>query len=392
MRGLKHFATYSSFAILAAAASACSSSPESSESVGKSSEGIVSGQPDTTHQAVVSIYGEQGNSAMLCSGTIVAVDASRQMGYVLTAAHCLAFPPKYVYVGDDFRAHATARLGVVDYQAHPSYAGEVTSSYDFALVRVTGVDATTPVMPFLRPEQDKLAADSVVTCVGFGRTTEPPASNENTQRQSIDRTLDSVTTTKLSYSLATGGICNGDSGGPALVNIDGTAYVAGVHSYVTGNCDGTGVSGRISAAADWVSQVVAQPPPGPQCGYPWSGGGCALCTDASCCDELAACAADGTCRTCLDQNDAPEACATNDKRLALARCREQSCSATCGEKDAVWAGATDTNGSFANLASARAAGGCAMASASESPSEGALSVLGVLAAAGMLRRRRRSVR
>ena len=395
VRGLSCITTFSIFAVLAAGVTACSSQADEAEAVEQSSAPIVGGAPDTKHAAVVSIYAEQGQSAMLCSGTIVGVDGVNHLGYVLTAGHCLAFPPKYVYLGDDFIAHTSTRLQVLDYQKHPNYDGAITSSYDFGLIRVAGIAENAPKMPVLSPSQDALAPDSVVTCVGFGRTSAPPATNQNTVRQSIDRTLSNASTTKLSYSLATGGICNGDSGGPAIVTVGATEYVAGVHSYVTGNCDGTGVSGRISVAADWVASVVSQPPPAPKCGYAWTGGACAYCTDAGCCDEVAACGADGACRACLDQGDKAPGCGTNPHRLALAQCRERTCATTCGTEDSAWSTTTSSNVDTLNgLPSDAASGGCAIMPAPSPSTRTTRSVwiFGALAAMGMLLRRRRGVR
>ena len=474
-----------SLAACLAGLSACSSDAlddaESEDAVATSAP-IINGVNDTTHGAVVTVYDEQGKSAMLCSGTVLRVDAESHIGYVLTAGHCAVIPPKYVYVGDDFHARATLRYEVIDARKHPLYDGSVTSSYDFAIVRFAGAEASTPTMPVLSPEKDKLAEKATVTCVGFGRTSAPPESSDNTVRQSIDRSLSAVSETKLSYSLSSGGICNGDSGGPALVAVGTTEYVAGVHSYVTGNCDGVGVSGRISAAFDWVQSIVTEPAPAascdlcikrvtsgtgacrkmeqacladaqcgsyarcvtacandacrtscgskyplgvgpynasqqcacttecasvctgsslcaatPSCGYADGassvGNSCTSCTDSACCSELAACSADGTCYDCLQKDDAPAACATNAKRVALAHCRERSCAPSCDMENAAWAATESGEMNPLSTFGPVSGGGCAM---SPTPGNAAgpasmATTLGV--ALGMiLRRRRRSVR
>ena len=315
-------ATLLLFMGLASCLAACSSeygagehgADETEPAAGETATAIINGVNDTIHEAVVTVYDEQGGSAMLCSGTVVKVDAEHQIGYVLTAGHCAAVPPKYIYVGDDFQSHATLRFEVIDYQKHPSYDGSVTSSYDFALIRFAGADATTPTMPVLPPAQDTLGEKSVVTCVGFGRTNTPPASSINTVRQSIDRSLSATSPTKLSYSLSTGGICNGDSGGPALLAVGKTEYVAGVHSYVTGNCDGVGVSGRISAAYDWVNSVLSEPAPAATCD---------VCTKR-------VSSGNGACRK-MDQACLADANCGNYSRC-LAACSEDACRSNCDSK------------------------------------------------------------
>ncbi|WP_394843610.1 trypsin-like serine protease [Pendulispora brunnea] len=482
--GAKHL--WISLAACLAGLSACSSDAwdhaAADEIAGSASAPIINGVNDTTHGAVVTVYNEQGKSAMLCSGTVIHVDAESRVGYVLTAGHCAAIPPKYVYVGDDFHARATLRYEAIDVRKHPLHDGSVTSSYDFAIVRFAGAEASTPTMPILTPEQDKLAEKSVVTCVGFGHTNAPPESSDNTVRQSIDRSLNAVSPTKLSYSISNGGICNGDSGGPALISVDNTEYVAGVHSYVTGNCDGVGVSGRISAAFEWVQSIVTEPAPAdscelcakreasgtgacrkmeqacladaqcgnyarcitacsndscrtacenkyplgvgpynaskqcactsevcanvcagstmcaatPACGYAGAssvGNACATCTDSACCSELAACAADGTCYDCLQKDDAPAACATNAKRVALAHCRERSCAPSCDMENAAWAATESGEMNPLSTFGPVSGGGCAM-SPTPGNAAGPASVAATLGVVlGMfLRRRRRSVR
>ncbi|WP_394833108.1 MYXO-CTERM sorting domain-containing protein [Pendulispora rubella] len=462
--------------------SACSSDVESDAVTGTASAPIINGVNDTTHGAVVTVYDEQGKSAMLCSGTVIHVDAESHIGSVLTAGHCTVLPPKYVYVGDDFHARATLRYEVIDARKHPLYDGTVTSSYDFAIVRFAGAEASTPTMPILPPAQDKLAEKAVVTCVGFGRTSAPSESSDNTARQSIDRSLSAVSPTKLSYSISNGGICNGDSGGPALVAVGTTEYVAGVHSYVTGNCDGVGVSGRISAAFDWVQSIVTEPAPAascdlcikrvasgtgacrkmeqacladaqcgnyarclsacsndscrtacenkyplgigpyntskqcacntedcadvcagspscaatPSCGYVGVssvGGACATCTDSTCCNELAACAADGTCYDCLQKDDRPAACATNGQRVALAHCRERSCAPSCDMENAAWAATESGEMNPLSTFGPVSGGGCAMSPTPGSPAGPATMATTLGVVLGMiLRRRRRSVR
>ncbi|WP_394826024.1 S1 family peptidase [Pendulispora albinea] len=309
-------------ATLVMGAAACSSSErddartELEPGAGQTASPIINGVRDTTRDAVVSIYSEEGKKALLCTGTIVQVDPVRKIGLVLTAGHCVALTPKYVYVGDDFRARATLRYKVVDWQKHPLYDGGITSSYDFAFLRFAGADESTPTMPILSPEQDKLGPDSVVTLVGFGRTAAPPASSDNTTRQKIDRALSDADATKLTYPIASGGICNGDSGGPALTVVDGTEYIAGVHSYVTGNCDGNGVSGRISAAPahDWVESALAEASP------PAS---CELC-------DLAASSGSGVCRR-MEQSCLADASCGNFARC-VTNCADDLCRAACQQK------------------------------------------------------------
>src|SRR5262245_42564769 len=124
---------------------ACSSEPpsrgSSPETLASSSSAIINGTIDTTHPAVVAM----GSSTTLCSGTIVKTDPLRRIGWVLTAAHCVSKAPVFVIQGQDYMAANVVRYDVIDYRADPRYTGVANYDYDFAIVRIAGVDSATPV-------------------------------------------------------------------------------------------------------------------------------------------------------------------------------------------------------------------------------------------------------
>lgn len=65
---------------------------------------------------------------------------------------------------------------------------------------------------------------------------------------------------------STGGVCFGDSGGPALVYRDGTAYVGGITSYGDSRCRIYGVSTRVDAFESFIGDFLAPAPdPDPVC-------------------------------------------------------------------------------------------------------------------------------
>src|SRR5262249_11629913 len=141
------------------------------------------------------------------------------------------------------------RLEAIDYMADPDYSGPDHYVHDFAVVLVAGADATTPVLPLAKGTDD-LRLGSLVTSVGFGRTTiEAPADeNRNTRRNAVEKTLGIVTEEHLGYEQATRGICMGDSGGPVIAGSGEAERVVGIHSFVQDGCDGKGFSGRVATA------------------------------------------------------------------------------------------------------------------------------------------------
>jgi hypothetical protein len=113
---------------------------------------------------------------------------------------------------------------------------------------------------------DGLGVGTSVVSVGYGRTSliASGAGTENTVRRRVSKTLGQVGQT-ISYNMQNSGICQGDSGGPVLVSSGGVEKVAGIHSYVEGDCNGTGVSTRVSFGLSFLSGEIAKAQPTIDC-------------------------------------------------------------------------------------------------------------------------------
>jgi hypothetical protein len=238
-------------------------------------EPIITGVKDTGHPAVVSLFmtkpGAGGaNEYSGCTGTIVSVNPATKIGYVLTAAHCTVDATAVsVTQGSDKTALATlVSYGFIDHFEHPSYDRSVTSPYDVAMIRVLGVDANTPVVPMLSPD-NMVQGQTHVTSVGFGQTIRPDVvtdAGSNTAKNRIDGVVASLTSTAVGVRYDNSGdICHGDSGGPVLTTVGGKEYVAAVHSYVTGPCVGLGYSVRASAHKAFYQTIMSKPAPAASC-------------------------------------------------------------------------------------------------------------------------------
>lgn len=104
--------------------------------------------PDATHEAVIALAGGFGGTGG-CTGTIVRlIPVHGRLGWVATAAHCVidgrqgsrsAAPTT-----TSRAASSTASSIVYDSRFDP---GNIAGGYDFAIVRIAGVDAATPVIP-----------------------------------------------------------------------------------------------------------------------------------------------------------------------------------------------------------------------------------------------------
>lgn len=212
------------------------------EHFGQTESWIINGQIDTEHDAVVALFSGQSG----CTGTIIHVDGGN--AYILTAAHCFGFGPiQQAAMGDNYQ-QATAVFNVVDYQIHPQYdpsQEQPPSPFDFAVLRATGANAGTPIIPPLTPYDDALAAGTPVLHVGYGLVSWPNGSTS--QRHKASGVIDQVAPSQFAYNQPVAGPCSGDSGGPNLADMGSGERVAGVISYGDQSCEQFGVSGRASA-------------------------------------------------------------------------------------------------------------------------------------------------
>lgn len=289
---------------------------------------IINGQPASSsvdeYAATVALHQRQGDSVSIspfCTGTLISDEV------VLTAAHCCdeAFNgPKVnpmepediaIYFGDEPKVVGSTLNGdlytLSEVSVHPSY-NRSSLRNDICLLRLSTPNTASPTVPALPASIGLSNADAgtLLDHVGFGYA--DTAKTEFGKKLHAEVPLaglgcvvngcpSSGDATQFSY-VQDGdpyfGPCNGDSGGPAFIERNGTTYVAGITSYGDAACLTYGVSTNVSAFEGYISDFVGSSPdpdPTPDCS---SNGECNLaCAEGEDpdCNGAATCDNDGVC-------------------------------------------------------------------------------------------------
>jgi secreted trypsin-like serine protease len=225
--------------------------------------GTVSFQPSVTPNDSPSIYvvggqdvaygSELANSTVallnvdsgsLCTASIISSDA------VVTAAHCVSGAVGSLRVVFGTQLNPTDRgntvLNVSDMRVSPIWdvrQGQETNRGDLAIVRFKGAMPIGygPVAVLSRDDSTALQAGVPVEVAGFG--TADPAKHfglgQLRQAQLHIRKTDFSETEILLDQSQGQGVCHGDSGGPAFVEVRGVHYLFGVTSKGVNDQDST---------------------------------------------------------------------------------------------------------------------------------------------------------
>lgn len=247
----------------------------------------------------------------ICTATLIAPDM------ILTAAHCVSNLASFEL---GFRLGASPFTPTVDRQIstvhkHPNYVDfdkfqpwTFQNGHDLAILKLTRpITEVAPVNLYLGDATPVLGEPARL--VGYGATDvtviagEPTPVGGGIRRASTVR-FSQLTAQALRYDFGGMGACNGDSGGPAFIEVDGAWAQVGVTSWGDGNCERFGFYQRLDIHADWIRGLATLEDRELSCDADeMCDGQCQLdedcvsllCPGGSCPAEGGSCAADGMC-------------------------------------------------------------------------------------------------
>jgi len=205
----------------------CAEEPDRPETAERG-QALIGGEIDYGDEAVVFI----NTAGRLCTGTLVSPSV------IATAAHCVddvsADPNSTIFFGTDGYGEGL-RVGVLRSRVHPEWNGSV-GAHDVGVLLMLASHDPELAIP-LNTSPVSFHVGEPIRRVGFGIHDRDTGELDGLKRQGT--TVLHTVPAGTDYFFAGDSelsTCSGDSGGPAFLTIDGTEYLAGIHSFGYEGC------------------------------------------------------------------------------------------------------------------------------------------------------------
>jgi len=233
-------------------------------------QAIVGGTKTSGDPGVVLVIAAKPNSQSqsLCTGEIISPHV------VLTAAHCV--DPSVVgrgntftiFLGSDLNSRTDANNGANFVEVKETHfdadfsTNNLEGGHDVGIV-ITKTAMTATPLPINRDPLDKSMLKQPLRLVGFGVTSGTDANGATAgTKRTTTTTLAYFDTIFVAFNDPRHITCEGDSGGPALLTINGVETIVGITSFGDQGCTQQGVDTRVDSYVDFIDQwtMMFDPP------------------------------------------------------------------------------------------------------------------------------------
>jgi V8-like Glu-specific endopeptidase len=323
----------------------------------RSQQPLIGGTTDSGDPSVVALLATNNQGQALCTSEVIAPTV------LLTAAHCVdpsETGPGAVFdvvQGSDahFGTQPTGPSIVSETHYDTAFdANQLQNGHDVGIVILSQPLPLTP-FPFNKSPVDQSMVGQPVRLIGYGLSDAATQSGAGTKRQ-LTTTLDDFDNLLLHIGDTGMDSCEGDSGGPALMKINGVDTIMGVTSFGNQDCSGGGYYTRIDDYTSFINQYLPACNPmcsGKSCGPDGCGGNCGTCANGESCSATGqcmsactpqcggkACGSDscgGTCGTC----GSGQTCSSSGQCESPAQCMESEPNNNLGQANALCMGTQD---------------------------------------------------